>query len=438
MVSDEQLKLLRRGSEVWNAWRRNHPHIQPNLIKADLTGARLIRANLDGADLIWANLTRADLSGARLIQANLAGADLARANLTGANLIRANLIRANLIRADLARADLARANLTGANLIRAKLTRATLNQANLDGANLAETKLNEANLAEANLAEANLTEANLTRAGLSGARLIQANLAGATLNQADLTGADLTGANLSGANFIRADLIQTNLDGAKLFLTVLFETVLADLDLSNCKGLESCRHLGPSIIDYRTLQRSGSLPLAFLRGVGLPDNLIDYLPSLLNQPIQFYSCFISYSSKDQAFVERLHADLQAQNVRCWFAPHDMRIGDKFRTRIDEVIRVHQKLLLVLSENSIVSSWVEKEVETAFEREQEIGSTVLFPIRLDAMVMDRKTGWAADIKRTRHIGDFTGWKEHDAYSKGLERLLRDLKVEAGGSTGQQPK
>ena len=36
--------------------------------------------------------------------------------------------------------------------------------------------------------------------------------------------------------------------------------------------------------------------LAFLRGVGLPDNLIDYLPSLLNQPIQFYSCFISYSS----------------------------------------------------------------------------------------------------------------------------------------------
>jgi hypothetical protein len=26
------------------------------------------------------------------------------------------------------------------------------------------------------------------------------------------------------------------------------------------------------------------------------------------------------------------------------------------------------------------------------------------------------------------GDFTRWKEHDAYSKALERLLRDLKVE----------
>jgi hypothetical protein len=34
-----------------------------------------------------------------------------------------------------------------------------------------------------------------------------------------------------------------------------------------------------------------------------------------------------------------------------------------------------------------------------------------------------------VSRTRHIGDFTRWKEHDAYQKALERLLRDLKVEA---------
>jgi hypothetical protein len=30
--------------------------------------------------------------------------------------------------------------------------------------------------------------------------------------------------------------------------------------------------------------------------------------------------------------------------------------------------------------------------------------------------------------TRHIGDFTRWKEHDAYTKALDRLLRDLWVE----------
>jgi hypothetical protein len=29
---------------------------------------------------------------------------------------------------------------------------------------------------------------------------------------------------------------------------------------------------------------------------------------------------------------------------------------------------------------------------------------------------------------RNIGDFTRWKEHDAYQKALARLLRDLRVE----------
>ena len=65
--------------------------------------------------------------------------------------------------------------------------------------------------------------------------------------------------------------------------------------------------------------------------------------SLVGSPIDYYSCFISYSSKDQAFAERLHADLQSKGVRCWFAPHDIRIGDRFRARIDESIRMYDKL-----------------------------------------------------------------------------------------------
>ncbi len=33
-----------------------------------------------------------------------------------------------------------------------------------------------------------------------------------------------------------------------------------------------------------------------------------------------------------------------------------------------------------------------------------------------------------LMRALHIGDFTRWKEHDAYQKALDRLLRDLRVE----------
>jgi hypothetical protein len=57
------------------------------------------------------------------------------------------------------------------------------------------------------------------------------------------------------------------------------------------------------------LPSSGQLLLAFLRGCGLPENLITYLPSLLNRAIQFYSCFISYNYTDRAFARRLHDTL---------------------------------------------------------------------------------------------------------------------------------
>jgi hypothetical protein len=149
--------------------------------------------------------------------------------------------------------------------------------------------------------------------------------------------------------------------------------------------------------------------------------------SLVGKAIDLYSCFISYSSKDDAFAQHLHADLQHQGVRCWFAPEDLKIGDKFRMRIDESIRVYDKLMVVLSENSIRSRWVEEEVEAGFEKEDQQKKLVLFPIRLDDALMVTDQAWAASLRRTRHIGDFRAWKDHDQYQKSFERLLRDLKA-----------
>jgi hypothetical protein len=167
------------------------------------------------------------------------------------------------------------------------------------------------------------------------------------LNDTNLSGANLSEAGLGFTDLSQAILSETNLSGA-----VLYETVLANIDLTGAIALETCRHAGPSIIDFRTLEKSHPLPLEFLRGVGLPDNVIDYLPSLLSRPIQYYSCFISYSSKDDDFAKRIHADLQSKGVRCWFAPHDLPIGGKILDEIDAAIRLRDKVLLIVSEHSI--------------------------------------------------------------------------------------
>jgi hypothetical protein len=237
------------------------------------------------------------------------------------------------------------------------------------------------------------------------------------------------------ANLGRADLSRAFLGGANLAKAVTWSTTFADTDLSHVRGLERVLHVGPSTIGIDTIYKSkGNIPEVFLRGCGVPEEFILYMRSLAGKVTESYSCFISYSSKDNDFAQRLHADLQAQNVRCWFAPEDLKIGDRFRMRIDEAIRIHDKLLLVLSENSVKSAWVEKEVETAFEKERrQDNKPVLFPIRLDDAVMQTDQAWAADIRRTRHIGDFTHWKDHDAYQQAFERLLRDLKAEAGSSS-----
>jgi hypothetical protein len=188
------------------------------------------------------------------------------------------------------------------------------------------------------------------------------------------------------------------------------------------------RHQGPSTIGIDTISRSrGNIPESFLKGAGVDDTFITYIRSLVGKPIEYDSCFISYSSKDEAFAKRLYADLQSNNVRCWFAPEDLKWGAKIRLGIDEAIRLHDKLLLILSKHSVASGWVEHEVKTALAKERRENRVVLFPVRIDKAVLESPLSWATDIRHERNIGDFSSWKNHDDYQKSFSRLLRDLKA-----------
>jgi hypothetical protein len=144
----------------------------------------------------------------------------------------------------------------------------------------------------------------------------------------------------------------------------------------------------------------------------------------------YYSClFLLYKLFDEGpeVADLLHSQMRHRQLRAWLATEDLKIGDRFRPTIDDAIHLYDKLLLVLSKDSVESPWVEAEVEAAFERERKQKRTVLFPIRLDDTVMQTTQAWAADIRRTRHIGDFTHWNMQDEFEKVFARLLRDLKT-----------
>jgi hypothetical protein len=126
MADEEHLRILEQGVKVWNAWRREHRDLLPNLSMKTLSFAELRGADLRRADLRRTDLREADLCRADLRRADLRGADLRGTRLGEADLRKANLHGANLLQADLRAADLRAANLTRACLIDSQLQKATL------------------------------------------------------------------------------------------------------------------------------------------------------------------------------------------------------------------------------------------------------------------------------------------------------------------------
>jgi len=287
-----------------------------------------------------------------------------------------------------------------------------LGNINLDG-----TRLIFTDFFHANLYQASFKGADLSYARLVAATLIDADFRGANLFNTDLSEADLTNADMTGAYF-----------GA---------TTFGSNNLSEVKGLDNIHHYHPSTIGIDTIYKSkGQIPESFLRGCGVPDDFITFAHSLVTKAIEFYSCFISYSTKDEEFAKRLHSRMRDNHLRVWFAPEDIKGGQKIHEQLERAIQVHDRLLIVLSESSMQSEWVMTEIRNARQAEIIENRRKLFPIRLvdfDAIrkwkCFDADTGKDLAVElREYFIPDFSNWKEHDSFEAGFTRLLNDLKAE----------
>jgi TIR domain len=217
------------------------------------------------------------------------------------------------------------------------------------------------------------------------------------------------------------------------------------MDLSDVTGLDTIIHFGPSSIGVDTIYRSrGAIAEEFLRNCGVPDDFIEYTLYVVgkSQALQFYSCFISYSTRDEEFVKLLHARLRRAHVRVWFAPKDMKGGLKLYDQIDHAIQVYDRLLIVLTNNSLGSEWVKTEIRKARAVEVEENRRKLFPIRLvDFETVQR---WKCfDYDRGKDLGvelreyfipDFSNWTDHHSFEKSFERLLNDLRASETRSPG----
>ncbi len=200
-----------------------------------------------------------------------------------------------------------------------------------------------------------------------------------------------------------------------------------NVDLKEVINLETVIHLGPSTISIDTIQLYvGKIPDIFLRGAGVSEQLLACIHSLGCAPFDYYTCFISYSSHDQRFIDNLYQDLRKEGVHCWCAPRSLKAGEKFLAYISEAVQGREKLLVVLSEYSLDSDYVEYEVMLARQKEGKGKRDVLLPIRLDGAILNSTISRAAYIRIHRNIRNFENWQHTSRYQRMLKELLNDLR------------
>ena len=158
-----------------------------------------------------------------------------------------------------------------------------------------------------------------------------------------------------------------------------------------------------------------------------------YLPSSLNQAVEFYSCFISYNHVDKPFARRLYDTLQRRGIQCWLDEKHMFPGDDIHDSIDHGIHVWDKVLLVCSKNSLTSGWVDQEIEKAFAKERALMKQrekkvqALIPLDLDGYLFDGWTSGKATQLLSRLVADFIGWESsHAKFEETIERVVGALR------------
>ena len=367
-MNKEQYEIIKQGAKVWNRWRSDNPWVQ---------------------------------------------VDLSRAYLRYINLSNANLSNANLCYIDL----------RDANLRDAMLHNTILNMADLWG-----TELTKANLSNTDLSNANLSIANLSNA--------------------DLKGANLKSTNLESANLESTNLRYTNLENTSFMYTNFNNTTISFTDLSRCRGLENVFHVDQSVIDIKSVKFNyKKLPKKFLSGCGfkkwqieamkLNDStltsaeIVDILYSISdlrnNIPTQPYKLFISYSKKDELFVNTLEAVFNDKEIKYWRDVHYLVAGP-LEKQIERAISTNKIVLLILSKNSFDSDWMEFEVRHARKIEKAMKRHVLCPIALDDSWKD--CNWPKRIMaqiKEYNIIDFSDWQNEEFFQKQFSKLLEGLNI-----------
>lgn len=125
--------------------------------------------------------------------------------------------------------------------------------------------------------------------------------------------------------------------------------------------------------------------------------------------------FLSHSSKDKAFIRQIATDLSAEGIAVWLDEQRIHVGDSIPEKIAQGLAQSDFFLVALSEHSVGSEWVKRELNNALIQEISKRKIAILPLKLSpceipTLIADKKY---ADFSRS--------------YREGLDDLIAAIKA-----------
>ena len=89
--------------------------------------------------------------------------------------------------------------------------------------------------------------------------------------------------------------------------------------------------------------------------------------------------FLSHTSADKPFVERLARDLTRLGIEVWYDKYEIQVGESIFQRVSEGLGESEYFAIVLSPRALKSEWVRSELSAAWCKKMLDGSNAILSI-----------------------------------------------------------
>jgi WD40 repeat protein len=139
-------------------------------------------------------------------------------------------------------------------------------------------------------------------------------------------------------------------------------------------------------------------------------------------PHRTAKAFLSYSSANREYAEKLAADLRGAGISIWFDQWEIAVGESIIKKIQSGVEENDFVIVVLSQASVASDWVRRELNLALMNEIELAKVILLPVLIEDCSIP-------PFLKEKKYADF-----RESYPNGLSELVASIFSLKKESTG----